>query len=386
MHRVKLGLEVLLEQQFDMVRGKRVGLVANQSSVNHNLVHIIEALRSYDVNIVALFGPEHGVRGDVPAGREVPSGADPRTGIPIHSLFGPTKKPTAEMLQGIDVMLFDIQDIGCRFYTFIYTMSYVLQACGEHHIPFVVLDRPNPINGNIVEGNIPEKGFASFVGLHPIPIRHGMTAGELALFFNDQFFFHADVQVVPCVGWRRPFWFDETDLQWVLPSPNMPTLDTATIYPGTCLFEGTNVSEGRGTAKPFELIGAPWIDAYALAAELNAAILPGVRFRPAYFVPTSSKYAQQQCAGVQIHIMDRASIDPVKVGLCAVSALHRMYPEMLQFVGAGKAGKPFFDLLTGTDKVRLCIENDAPLDSMMGLWYHDLGEFVELRKRCLLYY
>ena len=386
MHRVKLGYEVLLEQQLDMIRGKRVGLVANQSSVNHNLVHIIDALRAFDVNIVALFGPEHGVRGDVPAGKEVPSGTDPATGIPIYSLFGPTKKPTPEMLHGIDVMLFDIQDIGCRFYTFIYTMSYVIQACGQSGIPFIVLDRPNPITGSAVEGNIPEKGFASFVGLHPIPIRHGMTAGELAIFFNDQSGFAADVRVVMCTGWRRSFWFDETDLHWVLPSPNMPTLDTAAIYPGTCLFEGTNVSEGRGTTKPFELIGAPWVDAYALAERLNDVTLPGVRFRPVFFVPTASKYVHQQCGGVQIHLTDRSSVQPVLVGLHVLKTLHDMYPEMFQFLGAGQTEKPFFDLLAGTDKIRLSIESDKGLGEISNSWNDDLGRFIELRKRYLLYF
>ena len=385
MKKVKPGLEVLLEREMSLVRGRRVGVVTNHSAVTSDITHVVDALLGAGVNLVALYGPEHGVRGDVADGQEIASGTDPRTGLPVHSLYGPTRKPTREMLAGVDVMLYDLQDIGARFYTYTYTMSYVMQACAEDGKQFVVLDRPNPINGLAVEGNVLHTDFASFIGLHPIPIRHGMTVAELATFFNDELGFGADLEVVLCQGWKRAMWFDQTGLPWVMPSPNMPTLDAALLYPGLCLIEGTNVSEARGTSKPFEMLGAPWADGYELAARLNAIELPGVRFRPVHFMPKASKHQDQACSGVQAHVMDRDAVRAVEVGLHVVKALQDLHPDDFQFRPPGPSGKHFFDLLTGTDETRLAIQAGTPVEEIVGSWADGLQEFMRARQRHVLY-
>lgn len=383
--RVKPGLEVLLEQKLGLVRGKRVGVITNHSAVTRDLAHIVDVLLGAGLKVTALYGPEHGVRGDIADGKEIPSGKDPRTGIPVFSLYGPTKKPTPEMLAGVDVVLYDLQDVGARFYTYTYTMSYVMQACAENRKQFVVLDRPNPITGITVEGNILHPQFASFIGLHPMPIRHGMTIGELAAYFNDELHFGADLEIVPCQGWKRAMWFDQTGLPWVMPSPNMPTLDAGLLYPGTCFIEGTNVSEARGTSKPFEMAGAPWVDGYALAARLNSLDLPGVRFRPVHFIPSASKHQGASCGGVQVHIMKRDAVRAVAVGLHLVKTLHDIYPTDFQFRAPGPSGKHFFDLLAGTDKTRLAIQAGVPVDEIVASWQNELGTFMRARQKYLLY-
>ncbi|MHB0913237.1 MAG: exo-beta-N-acetylmuramidase NamZ family protein [Armatimonadota bacterium] len=385
MPKVKTGLDMLLAQRPDLVRGRRVGVVTNPSAVTKEFVHIIDALQGAGARIAALFAPEHGIRGEVSAGGAVPSSTDPRTGAPVYSLYGKVRKPTPEMLAGLEMVIFDVQDIGCRFYTYIYTMSFVMKACAESRKKFVVLDRPNPLGGIEVEGNIPEKEFASFVGLHQIPIRHGMTVGELAMYLNGELFFGVDLEVITCLGWRRILRFDETDLPWVMPSPNMPTLDTVALYPGTCLLEGTNVSEGRGTTRPFELVGAPWIDGCALAEVLNSRGLPGVHFRPAYFAPVTSKYAGEVCSGVQLHITDRKSLSPVSVGLHIISAVHELYGDRLEFIPAGETGKLFFDLLAGTDAIRRGIQGKRPVEEISRPWLPALSDFMRKRKPYLLY-
>jgi len=385
MRRVKPGLEVLLQQEMDLIRDKRVGLVTNNSAVTGDAVHVVDALLAGGVRLTALYGPEHGVRGDIADGQEITSGNDPRTGVPVYSLYGPTKKPTAEMLAGIDVMLYDLQDVGARFYTFTYTMSYCMQACAESGKPFIVLDRPNPIGGLAVEGNVLDKNFASFVGLHPIPVRHGMTIGELATFFNSEFLIGADLTVVTCQGWKRSMYFDETGLPWVMPSPNMPTLDAAILFVGTCFIEGTNVSEARGTCKPFEMIGAPWVDACALADRLNSLDLPGVRFRPVHFIPNASKHQQQQCAGVQIHITERNAVRSVETGMHLVKALQDLHPNDFEFRPAGASGKSHFDLLAGTDKTRLAIQAGVPVSEIVLSWQEGLRRFMILKQRHGLY-
>lgn len=381
---VKTGLDVLVEQRMGTVRGARVGLVTNHSAVTRDLIHIVDALRSAGVNLCALFGPEHGVRGDVADGREITSYRDPRTGIIVHSLYGPTKKPTAEMLRDIEILLFDIQDIGARFYTYLYTMSYSLQACAENHRKFVVLDRPNPVNGIAVEGNVLDPAFASFVGLHPISIRHGLTIGEAARYFNNEFGFCTDLEVITCQGWKRRMFFDETGLTWIMPSPNMPTLDAAIMYTGLCFIEGTNVSEARGTAKPFEMVGAPFIDAYKLANHLNSLSLAGVRFRPTSFIPTSSKHQGELCHGVQVHLMDRTQVRTVELGLHVIKALHDLFKDAFEF-RASSSGKFYFDLLLGTDKVRLAIQAGAPVQEIVESWRVDLWEYNRKRQAYLLY-
>ena len=385
MPKVKPGLEVFAEQHLNLVRGKRVGIVTNHSAVTRDLVHILDYLRVAGVNITALYGPEHGIRGDVADGAHVPSGQDKRTGIPVHSLYGPTVQPTPQMLADVDVILFDIQDIGCRYYTYLSTMSYVLRACAENKKQVIILDRPNPINGLAVEGNILNTNFVSFIGLHPIPIRHGMTIGEMAQLLNGQFGFCADLEVVVCQGWKRAMWFDETGLPWVMPSPNMPNIDAALLYPGLCLLEGTSVSEGRGTSKPFEFIGAPWVDGYALADRLNSIGLPGVRFRPVHFIPTASKHKEQMCSGVQAHITDRNFVRSIETGLHIIKTLHDMYPKEFHFKPPGTSGKYFFDLLAGTDETRTKIEEGISVEGIMASWYTGLADFQQIRQKYLLY-
>ena len=314
---VETGLDVFLKNHLALVKGKRVGLVTNPTGVDRELQNIVDLFLSHlDINIVALYGPEHGVRGNAQAGQYVPFYMDEIYKIPVFSLYGQSLKPDPGMLKNmdeymrtfdtsdtgkfpdstmkgsLDLMIFDIQDIGTRIYTYIATMAYSMQACADANIPFIVLDRPNPINGLVMEGPILEfPEFSSFVGVYPIPVRHGMTPGELALMFNDRFFeTKVDLTVIPLAGWKRNMWFDETGLSWVIPSPNMPALKTATVYPGQVFLEGTNISEGRGTTKPFEFFGAPWIDGHKLSQKLNILELPGVTFREAWFTPTFSKY------------------------------------------------------------------------------------------------
>ena len=385
MSQVKPGLEVLMEEKLDLIEGKRVGVVTNHSAVTSDTTHIVDALLKAGVNITALYGPEHGVWGHVADGQEIESGKDPRTGIPVFSLYGATRKPTPEMLEPVDVMVYDLQDVGARFYTFTYTMSYTMQACAEVGKKFIVLDRPNPINGTAVEGNILDPNFASFVGLHPIPMRHGMTIGELARMFNGEYGFNADLEVIPCKGWERCMWFDETGLPWVWPSPNIPTVDSALVFPGICLIEGTNVSEARGTTKPFEMFGAPWVDAFKMADHLNGLDLPGVRFRATYFIPLTSKHQGQPCGGVQIHIMDRDQINAVEVGLHVVKSLQDLHPGDFQFRERGASGRNHLDLLAGTDKTQNAIEAGVPVKEIMASWASEQEKFLETRWSYLQY-
>lgn len=385
MERVESGLEALMRRELHIVAGLNVGLIANHSAVTSTLVPAVDALISAGVRVRALFAPEHGPRGEIADGEHVPASVDQRTGLPIHSLYGATKRPTPEMLDGLDVLIFDIQDIGARFYTFLYTMAYAMQACAEMGLPFVVLDRPNPIGGAMVEGPVLNPRFASFVGLYPIPIRFGMTIGELARMFNDEFGIGVDLRVAPLNGWRREMWFDDTGLPWVAPSPNIPTLDTATIYPGTCLVEGTNVSEGRGTSAPFRLIGAPWIDSAVLSDELESAGLPGVEFIPSRFVPKSSKYAGQECRGVELRVVDRSEFRPVLTGLKTIEIIRRTNPAAFEFREPGVDGRRFFDLLAGTDKVRIDLEAGLEAEEIAATWAQAISEFENVRDRHLLY-
>ncbi|MHB0997986.1 MAG: exo-beta-N-acetylmuramidase NamZ family protein [Armatimonadota bacterium] len=382
---VRTGLDILIHDQPDSLRGCRTGLVTNHSAVLPDLTHIIDAMLKAEINIKALFSPEHGIRGDIPDGCEIASGIDGRTGIPIYSLYGASKKPSPEMLKDIDVMIFDIQDIGCRYYTFIWTMAYVIQACAENNKPLIILDRPNPVTGAKVEGNILDPDFASFVGLYPVPVRHGLTVGEMALYLNGEYGFGADISVVACEGLTRDMWFSDTGLPWVPPSPNMPSPDTALIYPGTCLFEGTNISEGRGTAKPFEIIGAPWIDGYKLAEQLNDLCLPGVRFRPVWFIPSTSKHQKESCSGVQIHITDRNSVQPIKVGLNMIRTLLTTYPSDFQFRESGNQNRCFFDLLAGTDQIRLSLLENSTVDDITELWYDSTEHYMSTSNRYMIY-
>ncbi|MBR3205189.1 MAG: DUF1343 domain-containing protein, partial [Bacillus sp. (in: Bacteria)] len=313
---VKTGIETLLSSNLSWLKGKKVGLITNPTGIDANMKSSVDLLFEHpDIKLTALYGPEHGVRGDAQAGEGVESYTDEKTGLPVYSLYGKTRKSTPEMLKNVDVLLFDIQDVGARYYTYIYTMAYAMEAAKENNIPFVVLDRPNPIGGLKVEGPVLEPEHASFVGLYPIPLRHGMTTGELAYMFNKEFHINADVKVIKMKHWKRSMTFDDTKLPFVLPSPNMPTVDSTFVYPATGLIEGTNVSEGRGTTKPFELIGAPYINSNELADHLNGLKLKGVQFRPVSFTPTFSKHAGTLSHGVQLYVTDRKSFEAVKTGL-----------------------------------------------------------------------
>jgi uncharacterized protein YbbC (DUF1343 family) len=381
----KTGLE-MLQENISLLEGKKVGLITNPTGVDRNLNSIVDVLyNNPKIELKALFGPEHGVRGSAQAGQYVEFYTDPKTGLPVYSLYGPTKKPTPEMLEGIDVLVFDIQDVGTRFYTYIYTMAYAMEAAKENNIPFVVLDRPNPLGGNQVEGPVLDPDYSSFVGLYPIPLRHGMTVGELAEMFNEQFHIGADLKVVKMKGWKRSWAYEDSGLDWVLPSPNMPTKSTALVYPGSALIEGTNVSEGRGTTKPFELIGAPFINGDDLAAGLNNQALPGVKFRSASFIPSTSKFSGKLSHGVEIHVTDERLFQPVLTGITLVKVIHDMYPDDFAFRAEDSAGKSYFDLLIGNGWVRDMIESGKSVDEIVSRYDSDLNQFKEMRKKYLLY-
>jgi len=374
--------------------------------VDGALCSSIERLRAHPaVRLVTLYGPEHGVRGNAQAGEYVPFYLDEQFDLPVFSLYGQSHQPPADMLtnidaymrsfdtqptgktveramiDAIDVMVFDLQDVGTRVYTYVATMAYAMQAAAESGIPFVVLDRPNPINGLTMEGPMLEyPEHSSFIGLYPVPLRHGLTAGELARLFNAKFLKKpAALTVVPMAGWRRGDWFDETGLPWVLPSPNMPTPDTATVYPGQVILEGTNLSEGRGTTKPFEFFGAPWIDGYRLARELNAAGLAGVVFREAWFTPTFSKFAGQCCGGCQLHVTDREAFRAITTTLTLLQTVQRWYGAKLELHA------DYFDKVMGTSTVRAALERGEPVAAIIAACAPGLAEFAQQREPYLLY-
>ncbi|MGA3852997.1 exo-beta-N-acetylmuramidase NamZ family protein [Bacillus pumilus] len=378
---VKTGIETLLSGNLSWLKGKRVGLITNPTGIDANMKSSVDLLFEHpNIKLTALYGPEHGVRGDAQAGEGVESYTDEKTGLPVYSLYGKTRKPTPDMLKNVDVLLFDIQDVGTRYYTYIYTMAYAMEAAKENNIPFVVLDRPNPIGGLKVEGPVLEPEHASFVGLYPIPLRHGMTTGELATFFNKEFHINADVTVIKMKNWKRSMTFDDTKLPFVLPSPNMPTVDSTFVYPATGLIEGTNVSEGRGTTKPFELIGAPYINSNELADHLNQLKLKGVKFRPVSFTPTFSKHAGKLSHGVQLYVTDRSSFEAVKTGLSFIKAIHDLYPKDFEFLQTGS-----FDKLIGNGWIKEEINQGTSVKHIMKRYHHDLKSFEKKRKKYLIY-
>ncbi|SFA95827.1 Uncharacterized conserved protein YbbC, DUF1343 family [Lentibacillus halodurans] len=383
---LRLGVDVLLEDELDLIDGKNVGLITNPTGVNQDLNSIVDMLHNHDdVNLVSLYGPEHGVRGSAQAGEYVEFYMDEQTGLPVYSLYGETRKPTPEMLEDVDTLLFDIQDVGTRFYTYIYTMAYAMEAATENDIEFVVLDRPNPVGGEKVEGPVLNPDYSSFVGMYPIPLRHGMTVGELAKLFNNEFDIGADLEVVEMQGWDRSMTYDDTGLEFVMPSPNMPTLDTALVYPGAALIEGTNVSEGRGTTKPFELIGAPFMNSTELAANLNDQGLEGVAFRAASFTPQFSKHSGELSHGIEIHVTDMESYEPIRTGVSIVKTIHDMYPEDFAFREENSQGVSFFDNLIGNGWVREKIEEGASVEEIVNTWQPELDEFKQTREDYLLY-
>jgi uncharacterized protein YbbC (DUF1343 family) len=379
---VRPGIEVLLSDSLHLVRGRRVGLVTNHTGVDREGRTDIDLLAERpEVELVALFSPEHGIRGEERAGAAIESGTDERTGLPIHSLYGKTRKPTPEMLEGIDVLLFDMQDIGARYYTYVSTMAKAMEAAGEAGIPFVVLDRPNPIRGDVVQGAVLDTAFSTFVGLYPVPMRHGLTPGELARMYVGAFGVEADLRVVPVEGWRRSMSFDETGLPWIPPSPNMPSLQSALAYPGTCLFEGTPISVGRGTDSAFQLIGAPWLEGAALAESLNAYGLTGVRFEAVTFTPTNAgdgKFEGQEISGVRL-VAESSTYDAPRAAVAMLIETRRMSG------GNWSWRERHFDRLAGSDALRLGIEAGDDLAALTASWDADDAAFEALRAPFLIY-
>ena len=379
------GLDRLLDEEFHRIQGKTVGIVTNHTGVNSEMRLNFEVLATRsDVQVKALFAPEHGVRGNVPAGDIVGDERDPATGIRVYSLYGKQRTPSKDMLAGLDIVIYDLQDVGVRYYTYLSTMFEVMKACAERGIPFLVLDRLNPL-GRRVEGNILEPGFQSFVGAYPMALRHGMTVGELAGWANETFEIGADLEVIKCSGWNGQY-FDELGLPWIPPSPNISSFVTALVYPITCLFEGTNISEGRGTANPFEYVGAPWIDPLELVRELEQTMLTGVMFRPAYFKPTTSKHAGKECGGVQVIVSDRERIDSCLTGLTLLSTIRALYPEETTWWHVPGMAFPFgIDRLMGTDKVRQGLEQGQEPKELIRNWAEESKEYRQACTPYLLY-
>jgi len=388
---VRTGLDVLISQDLTPLRGRNVGLVTHPAAVDGRLRHVDDHLAATKLlRLVALFGPEHGLLGQAQDLIGVPDGL-PLAEMRIVSLYGDSVKclkPTREQLQGIDLLVIDMQDIGARYYTFQATMLYCLEAAARDGIAVMVLDRPNPLGGIEIEGPTVQPGFESFVGAHPIPIRHGLTIGELALLYRSERRLNVDLTVISCEGLRREMLFPETGLPWVMPSPNMPTFDTALVYPGQCLIEGTNLSEGRGTTRPFEIVGAPGIDSRLGADRLNAAGLAGVTFRPTWFQPTFQKFAGQLCGGVQLHVTDARAFRPVRVGLMVLATLRELAGPAFDWrrtVYEFVSDRSAIDLLFGSPRERLALEDGAKVADIAQVWNLEEAEFRERRQGVLLY-
>ena len=386
---VRPGVAVFMDSVPAAVRGKRVGLVTNHTGRDADGTSTIDLLHGSDaVELVALYSPEHGIRGSAAPGEHIASGTDEQTGLPVHSLYGATHKPSPEMLEGVEALVFDIQDIGTRQYTYISTMKLAMEAAAERGIPFVVLDRPNPIGGHIVEGNILEEAHESFVGIHPIPIRHGMTTGELARMFNDEDGIGAELTVVPAEGWSRDQWWDETGLPWVNPSPNIRRLEAAIHYPGTVFWEATNLSEGRGTEMPFEQTGAPWLRAAEVVDSMNAMNLPGVRFDTVTLTVEESarKFPGETMPGIRYVVTDREAYRPVEATLRMIGVIRRLHPDAFEWRGPNQR-EPHMMTLTrhgGTLELLAAYEDDT-LDALLEKWSREAAEFETRRAPFLLY-
>jgi uncharacterized protein YbbC (DUF1343 family) len=388
---VQTGLDIFDKNWPAQLKGLRVGLLGHPASINRQFEHAIQLFnRSANFKLKALFGPQHGIRGETQDNMVEWEGfVDKQTGLPVFSLYGGTRKPEPAMLKNIDAVAIDVQDVGSRYYTFIWTMELCMQACMEMGKPVIVLDRPNPIGGHITEGNVLDGAYASFVGNRPLPIRHGMTIGEIGSYLRNEFYPSLAFHVIPMRGWKRHMWFDETGLPWVLPSPNMPTPDTALVYPGMCLLEGTTLSEGRGTTRPFEIFGAPFIDPDMLVKQLREYRLPGVMFRPLFFQPTFQKHAGKLCRGAQIHVIDREKFKPFKAGVAVMKSIHDLYPDQFSWKQPPyeyETEKMPVDILAGTDRLRKDIEHGEGIERMEERWQEESLQFERYyRKKYLLY-
>lgn len=389
--RVFTGLDLFNIKLPKRYTGLNAGLLIHPASVNRNLEHAYHLfLKNLKIRIKAFFGPQHGIYGQTQDNMIEWNGfIDSQTGLPVYSLYGNTRKPLRSMLEGLDLMLIDLQDIGARYYTFIWTMDLCMDACREFGKTVIVLDRPNPINGLEIEGTVLDPEYSSFVGLKALPIRHGMTIGEIGNYLKNIFYPNLDFYVIKMKGWKREMWFDDTGLPWVMPSPNMPTLDTATVYPGMCLLEGTILSEGRGTTRPFEIFGAPFIEPDNLIKRLNEFKLKGVIFRPLWFQPTFHKYAGEICRGAQIHVIDRNKFKPFKTAVAILKAIRELYPQYnlwKQPPYEYETVKMPIDILFGNDIMRNHIDNGTSLNTMEQWWTDQSLKFNKnMRERFLIY-
>ncbi|MCY7374444.1 MAG: DUF1343 domain-containing protein [Pyrinomonadaceae bacterium] len=387
---IKIGLDKVLDGRENTLTNLRVGLICNPASVNSDFRHAADLFYENEkINLTALFGPQHGIRGDVQYNMvETPHTTDTFTGLPVYSLYSETRQPTEEMLSGIDALVFDLQDVGCRVYTFIYTMANAMKACAAFGKKMIILDRPNPIGGIGVEGNTLEVGHESFVGQFPIPMRHGLTVGELAKLFNVEFNINCELEIVKMDNWAREDFYDETAAPWVMPSPNMPTVDTTVVFPATVFVEGTEVSEGRGTTRPFEIVGAPYINGREYADALKSLELPGVIFRPINFLPTFQEFAKQECEGVFLHVTDRRTFEPVITGLAIIKTIYDLYRADFQWKLTAyeyEFDRHPFDVIAGTTKIRAMIEKGTPVNEIKLSWQTDVDKFNRIREKYLIY-
>lgn len=387
---IVLGVEKLLTEKINLLSGARVGLVCNQASVDHNFRHVADLFHEHpDINLTALFGPQHGIRGDVQDNMiETAHAVDAKTGVPIYSLYSETREPTEEMLRNVDVIVVDLQDVGCRIYTFVYTLANCMRAAKKYGKKVIACDRPNPIGGSHVAGAVLDPACTSFVGQFPIATRHGMTICELGQMFNQHFEIGCELELVRMEGWERPLWYDQTDGPWVLPSPNIPTLDSATVFPGAVHLEGTQLSEGRGTTRPFEFVGAPYLNSEDFGSTLEEFDFPGVYFRPSVFMPTFQKHAGKACGGVQIHVTDREAFEPVIAGVAIVKTAFDMCRDYFRWKDPPyeyEYDRNPFDLIAGTSAIREAIERGDSLESIQASWHEALEEFKAVRGRFLEY-
>lgn len=386
---VRTGLDSVLAGSADHLRDTACGLIVHPASVTSDLTFAADALLGAGFDVRALFGPQHGARGEKQDNMiESEFYSDPVTGLPVHSLYGNVRKPTPEMLHGLEAVILDLQDVGVRVYTFVWTMALAMEACAEAGVRFVVLDRPNPIGCDRRAGPVLHPGFESFVGLHPVPLRHGLTCGELALWLNDARGIACELEVIPCDGLRRQMRWHDTGLPWVMPSPNLPTVDSCDVYPGMVLLEGTNLSEGRGTTRPFEFVGAPYLEARAFTERLNAHGLPGVRFRPCHFEPTFQKHAGRMCGGVQLHVSDTEAFEPIRTAVALLSVAKELAPTAFAWRTPPYEYEevlPPIDMLWGHNGLRTGVESGATVDEIMRGVDQELADFADNVARFLLY-
>lgn len=390
MAKVRLGLDLIEEKWPNKLRGLNVGLLLNFSSFNSKFRWALDVFRKCKkFRLKAIFGPQHGIWGETQENMiEWEGSFEKKFHIPIFSLYGKTRKPTKEMLRDIDVFVFDLQDVGARYYTYIWTMDLCMEACKEEGKAFVILDRPNPINGEITEGPILKEDYASFVGRKPLPVRHGMTVGEIGFYFKQIYYESLDFHVIKMEGYRRSMWFDDTGLFWPFPSPNMPSLETAIFYPGMCLFEGTNISEGRGTTRPFEIFGAPFIEPEKLKRRLRYFDLKGIALRPIFFKPTFHKYKDELCGGFMMPITNRKVFKPFKTAIAIIKAIKELYPKEFEWRKPPyeyEFEKLPIDILCGTDRIRKEIEKGRDIEEMEEWWEEECRDFEKIRKEFFLY-